>query len=85
MDFLNYNFCMLVLCNSLQRHECTSMKTVYANTNAIVIVRIFVTIKHAHYIIITNLVWLSMKLLHTKLLWYSQYCKLVFKCEQSYG
>ena len=54
----------------------------HANTDGIVIMCIFLTIKRAHCIIITNLVQLSMKLLHTKLLWFSQYDELVFKCLQ---
>ena len=57
MGFLNYDFFVCWFCVTLYEgmHECTNIKNSYANTNGIVIVHIFLTIKHAHCIIITNL------------------------------
>ena len=44
--------------NSLQikgMHKCANMKTVYANTNGIVIMCMFLTIKDVYYIITKSL------------------------------
>ena len=81
IQLFHYDFCILVLCKTLKRHECTKMKNslcYYSNY-----VYTFNNLKMLLASSYKSSVIIHETILHTKLLWYSQYDELVFKCEQN--